>query len=96
MYPVLRLLDNELTRSVVPRRRQSQHLSLLDCHNVTSIMFTKDKPKTECRILDTSKEVYFRVVKGRMVLRRGFFSGDEYMTVAVTTSEAPTKNDMVG
>jgi hypothetical protein len=39
---------------------------------------------------------YFRTVMGRSDLRRTFRSGDEYMTVAVTTRLAPTKKDIVG
>lgn len=33
---------------------------------------------------------------GRIDLRRGFRSGDEYMTVAVTTKLAPIKKDIEG
>jgi hypothetical protein len=39
---------------------------------------------------------YFRTVMGRSDLRRTFRSGDEYMTVAVTTTLAPTKKNIVG
>ena len=39
---------------------------------------------------------YFARVVGKIDLRRGLRSGAEYMTVAVTTRPAPTKNENVG
>lgn len=39
---------------------------------------------------------YFTRVVGKIDLRRGLRSGAEYITVAMTTKLAPTKNDKVG
>ena len=65
-------------------------------------MSNRHGPTRHCReyFVDWISNVvlYFRLVTGRTGFRGRFLtpSGEEYMTVAVTTKLAPTKNEMVG